>query len=65
MLALVFSHYGDIKLVAEETGLALARVREYVKAPQLIEPLKRAVEEGQISMHAALAANKIAELDDN
>ena len=37
----LYQHYGKIKIVVEETGLPLGKVRDYIKYPRLIAPLKK------------------------
>ena len=60
----LFGFYESIQAVVEETGLPEYRVRQYVKAPQLTEPLKRMVEDGKLQLASALAANEVANLPD-
>lgn len=60
----LFERYGTIKDVVEETGLPAAKVSQYVKAPQLTDSLRRMVDQGQLNMDQALAANDAGNLSD-
>ena len=52
--------YGSINAVVEETGLPYSKVSQYVKFDQLIEPLKKLVENEGIKLQTALRAQKAA-----
>lgn len=52
----LYNHYGTLQLVSEETGLPVPKVSRYVKAARLSEHLKRMVDDGSISLKAALSA---------
>lgn len=56
----LFKRYGSIKMVADETGLSVAIVSQYVKYDQLIPSLKEKVESSQLDMKVALQAQKAA-----
>lgn len=56
----LYKQYGSIKDVAEETGLPLNRVREYVKYDQLVPNLKELVDKNEVPLTAALRAQKAA-----
>lgn len=59
----LYKHYGTIKLVVEETGLREEDVSAYVKYAQLIDPLKKLVDEGTVKPTVAVRAQKIASSD--
>ena len=52
----LYRHYASMKEVADETGLPYEKVREYVKYDRLIPELKRAVDNGEVDLKAALRA---------
>ena len=52
----LFNIYGSIKAVSEATGLPYQKVRDYVKYPRLIKPLKEMVDNG-LNINAALKAS--------
>lgn len=56
----LYRMYGSMKMVAEDTGLSHSVVSRYVKYDQLIEPLKKQVEEAKLDMKVALQAQKAA-----
>lgn len=55
----LYKKYGSVPIVAQETGLPASKVSEYVKYDQLIQPLKKLVDEG-LPMATALRAQKAA-----
>lgn len=55
----LYRKYGSIKKISETLGLPRAKVSQYVKYEQLIEPLKQKVESG-LKLDAALRAQKAA-----
>lgn len=57
-------HYGSLKVVAEETGLPYQKVREYVKADRLIEPLRKLASDKKIEWPLALKAQDAATAPD-
>ena len=57
----LYSLYGDIKTVAQKTGLPPAKVREYVKYMFLIPELKKLVDSGGVALSTALKAQKALE----
>lgn len=56
----LYRFYGSIKLVSEELGLPISRVREYVKFDQLVPELQTAVRASGMRMDVALRAQKAA-----
>jgi ParB family chromosome partitioning protein len=56
----LYKRYGDLKLVAESTGLTVQRVSQYVKYDQLVPTLKKKVDEAQLDMKVALQAQRAA-----
>jgi len=56
----LYRQYGSMKMVAEDTGLSPRVVSRYVKYDQLVEPLKKQVEEAKLDMKVALQAQKAA-----
>jgi ParB family transcriptional regulator, chromosome partitioning protein len=56
----LYRFYGSLKLVSEQLGLPLNRVREYVKFDQLVDELKQVVRDGGMRMDVALRAQKAA-----
>lgn len=50
----LYKHYASVKVVSDETGLPYEKVREYVKYDRLIPELKRAVDNGEANLKAAL-----------
>ena len=60
----LFKRYASIKMVAEETGLSVALVGQYVKYDQLIPGLKEKVDSAQLDMKVALQAQKAATASD-
>ena len=56
----LYKHYGTLGMVVKETGLPYNKVSEYVKYPQLIEPLKKMVDDGNLQLKHALRAQKAA-----
>ncbi|AFZ24687.1 ParB-like partition protein [Cylindrospermum stagnale PCC 7417] len=55
----LYREYGSIKKISEVLGLPRAKVSQYVKYEQLIEPLKQKVESG-LKLDVALRAQKAA-----
>jgi ParB family transcriptional regulator, chromosome partitioning protein len=60
----LYKRWGSAKAVAEETGISYDKVRQYIKYPRLVEPLKQLVDEGSIKVETALRAQDIATGDD-
>lgn len=56
----LYKKYGSIGAVAEETGLPLNKVSQYVKYEQLIPELKELVDDGRVNMQVALRAQRAA-----
>lgn len=56
----LYKRYGSLQTVAEETGLPMREVREYVKFDRLIEPLKEMVQAGEVDIKNALRAQDAA-----
>lgn len=56
----LYNHYGSVRLVAEATGISESKVRTFVKYTRLVEPLKRAVDNGEADLDAALKAQDIS-----
>jgi ParB family chromosome partitioning protein len=56
----LYKKYGSTKLVAEETGLPQQKVSEYVKYDRLSGELRELVDEGTVSLKAALRAQDAA-----
>ncbi len=56
----LYNHYGTLGMVVKETGLPYHKVSEYVKYPQLIDPIKKMVDSGNLSLKDALRAQKAA-----
>ena len=54
--------YGDIKVVAEKTGLPPSKIRDYVKYDSLSTELKVLVDKGGVDMITALRAQKAIEM---
>ncbi len=52
----LYNMYGTQKAVVEATGLPASAVRDYVKYPRLIDPLKKLVDDGTVDIHGALKA---------
>ncbi len=59
----LYKHYGSIKAVCEETGLAQNKVSQYVKYDQLISELKGMVDNGQVKLDTALKAQRASQLN--
>jgi ParB family chromosome partitioning protein len=59
----LYKSYGDLKIVAEETGLSTAKVAQYVKYDRLVKPLKKLVDDGDLDIKAALRAQDAATTD--
>ena len=57
---LLFKQYGDLNIVAQETGLSRTTVGEYVKYEQLATGLKELVDSGAVDVKVALQAQKAA-----
>ena len=57
----LYNLYGDIKAVAEKTGLPLAKIRDYVKYQSLNPELKKLVDSGSVDLSTALRAHKALE----
>ena len=57
----LYSLYGDIKVVAEKTGLPPAEIRDYVKYQSLNPELKKLVDSGSVDLRTALRAQKALE----
>lgn len=57
----LYNLYGDIKAVAEKTGLPLAKIRDYVKCQSLNPELKKLVDSGSVDLSTALRAHKALE----
>jgi ParB family chromosome partitioning protein len=57
----LYKIYGSIKAVAEATGIDYNTVSQYVKYPQLVDPLKSLVDSGDVKLGTALRAQKIAQ----
>lgn len=57
----LYNLYGDIKAVAEKTGLPLAKIRDYVKYQSLNPELKKLVDSGSVDLSTALRAHKSLE----
>lgn len=56
----LYYKYGDLKLVAQRTGLPLAKVREYVKTARLIPALQDLVKQHGLPVAVALRAQDAA-----
>ena len=56
----LYNIYGNIKVVAETTGLSESVVRDNVKYPRLIPELKELVDDGNIEINVALKAQDSA-----
>lgn len=56
----LYKKYGSVQAVAEETGLPLREVREYVKFDRLIPELQELVNSGGVPMDKALRAQDAA-----
>ena len=62
----LYHKYGSIRLVADETGLPYAKVSQFVKYDQLVEPLRQLVDTGlpvQTALRAQRAASVAGEVD--
>ena len=59
----LFRQYGSMKSVCEETGLAYAKVSQYVKYDQLVPELKEMVDDGQLKLNTALRAQQASQMD--
>ena len=57
----LYHRYGSIKLVVEETGLPYAKVSQYVKYDQLVQPLRQLVDTG-LPIQTALRAQRAASI---
>ena len=57
----LYNLYGDIKAVAQKTGLPLAKIRDYVKYQSLNPELKKLVDSGSVDLSTALRAHKALE----
>lgn len=56
----LYKRYGSVKDVAEETGLPIGKVREYIKFDRLIPELRDLVDKGQVDVKTALRAQDAA-----
>lgn len=56
----LYYKYGDVKVVAEKTGLPLKRVREYVKTARLVPALQELVKQHGLAPATALRAQDAA-----
>lgn len=59
----LYKHYGTIRAVSEETGLAPNKVGKYVKYDQLIPELKNLVDTGRVKIDTALRAQQASQMD--
>lgn len=57
----LYKKYGNMRIVAEETGLPYNKVRHYVKYDRLAESLKDMVDKGEVDLPTALKAQDAAE----
>lgn len=57
----LYNHYGNMKIVAEETGLRYDAVREYVKFDRLNDQLKELVKNKEVDLKTALRAQNASE----
>jgi ParB family chromosome partitioning protein len=57
----LYRQYGTLKAVCEETGLPYSKVSQYVKYERLAPVLKALVDKSEVSLSAALRAQKAAE----
>ena len=60
----LYKQYGSLMAVCDETGLAYAKVSQYVKYDQLIPPLKDLVSRGDVKLDTALRAQKASRVSD-
>ncbi len=56
----LYKKYGSVKDVCDATGLPPREVSNYVKYDQLVTPLKKLVDDGQVDMAVALRAQRAA-----
>lgn len=59
----LYKHYASVKEVSDETGLPYEKVREFVKYDRLIPGLKRAVDNGEADLKAALRVQDALAID--
>ena len=59
----LYRQYGTLKAVAEETGLSITKVSQYVKYDQLVPELKLMVDSGDVKLQTALKAQRAATFD--
>lgn len=57
----LYKIYGTIQLVAEATGIRASLVSQYIKYPQLIQPLKKLVDSNEVKLATALRAQSVAQ----
>lgn len=60
----LYNLYGSVQDVVENTGLPLAKVRDYVKFPRLLPELKKMVEDGTVDVNAAVKAQDASNDDE-
>lgn len=60
----LYNIYGSVADVVRATGLPYREVRDYVKYPRLVQPLKELVDDGKVDVNAALRAQDSATGDD-
>ena len=60
----LYNRYGSVRDVVTATGLPYREVRDYVKYPRLVQPLKNLVNDGKVDINAALRAQDSATDDD-
>ncbi|MCY3710132.1 MAG: ParB/RepB/Spo0J family partition protein [Caldilineaceae bacterium] len=59
----LYKHYGSLKAVCEETGLAYGKVSQYVKYDQLMPELKQMVDNGDVKLDTALKAQRASQMN--
>ena len=58
---LLYRLYGDIKIIAQKTGLPPNKIRDYIKYDSLIPELKKLVDSGGVDIQTALRAQEALE----
>lgn len=64
-ITFLYNKYGSAKAVHEATGIPYDDVRQYVKYPRLMPPLKKMVDEGEIDIRVAVKAQDAVEVGDD
>ena len=64
-ITFLYNKYGSAKEVSDATGLPYHDVRNYVKYPRLLRPLKEMVDEGEVDIKVALRAQDAVEVGDD